>query len=113
MARLYADEQFPRIVVKLLRELGHDILTVQEAGKANQRIPDEEVLAFAISDNRAVLTINRSDFIRLHNLQPNHTGIIVCTEDLNRQRLATQIHEALINTIDLTNKLIRINRPSK
>ena len=35
MARLYADEQFPRIVVKLLRELGHDILTVQEAGKAN------------------------------------------------------------------------------
>jgi predicted nuclease of predicted toxin-antitoxin system len=113
MTRLYADEQFPRIVVKLLRELAHDILTVQEAGKANQRIPDEDVLAFAISDNRAVLTINRSDFIRLHNLQPNHTGIIVCTEDFNRQRQATQIHEALINTIDLTNKLIRINRPSK
>ncbi|MEA5486035.1 DUF5615 family PIN-like protein [Pseudanabaena sp. CCNP1317] len=36
MARLYADEQFPKIVVKLLRELGHDILTVQEAGKANK-----------------------------------------------------------------------------
>ena len=113
MARLYADEQFPRIVVKLLRELGHDILTVQEAGKANQRIPDEDVLAFAIADNRVVLTINRSDFIRLHNLQPNHAGIIVCTEDLNRQRLATQINEAITNTIDLTNQLIRINRPSK
>ncbi len=78
MARLYADEQFPRIVVKLLRALGHDILTVQEAGKANQRIPDEDVLAFAIADNRTVLTINRGDFIRLHNLQPNHAGIIVC-----------------------------------
>jgi predicted nuclease of predicted toxin-antitoxin system len=106
MARLYADEQFPRIVVKLLRELGHDILTVQEAGKANQRIPDEDVLAFAISDNRTVLTINRSDFIRLHNLHPIHTGIIVCTEDINRQRQAN-------NTVDLTNQLIRINRPSK
>ena len=113
MARLYADEQFPRIVVKLLRELGHDILTVQEAGKANQRIPDEDVLAFAISNNRAVLTINRSDFIRLHNLQPNHAGIIVCTEDLYRQRLATQINEAITNTVDLTNQLIRINRPCK
>lgn len=113
MARLYTDEQFPRIVVKLLRELGHDILTVQEAGKANQRIPDEEVLAFAISNNRTVLTINRSDFIRLHNLQPIHAGIIVCTEDINRQRQATQIHEAIINTVDLTNQLIRINRPSK
>ncbi|WP_271254373.1 DUF5615 family PIN-like protein [Pseudanabaena sp. Chao 1811] len=113
MARLYADEQFPRIVVKLLRALGHDILTVQEAGKANQRIPDEEVLAFAIADNRTILTINRSDFIRLHNLQPSHAGIIVCTEDLNRQRLANQIHEAITNTADLTNILIRINRPSK
>ena len=113
MARLYADEQFPRIVVKLLRALGHDILTVQEAGKANQRIPDEDVLAFAIADNLTVLTINRSDFIRLHNLQPNHVGIIVCTEDLNRQRLATQINEAITNTVDLTSQLIRINRPSK
>jgi predicted nuclease of predicted toxin-antitoxin system len=113
MARLYADEQFPRIVVKLLLELGHDILTVQEAGKANQRIPDEDVLAFAIADNRALLTINRTDFIRLHNLQPVHTGIIICTEDLNRQRLATQIHEAIINTEGLSNQLIRINRPSK
>ena len=49
MARLYADEQFPRIVVKLLRALGHDILTVQEAEKANQRIPYEDVLASAIA----------------------------------------------------------------
>ena len=113
MTRLYADEQFPKIVIKLLRALGHDILTVHEAGKANQRIPDEDVLAFAIADNRAVLTINRSEFIRLHNLQPSHAGIIVCTEDLNRQRLATQINEAITNTVDLTSQLIRINRPSK
>lgn len=113
MARLYADEQFPRVVVKLLRNLGHDILTVQEAGKANQRIPDEEVLAFAISDNRAVLTINRSDFMRLHHSQPNHAGIIVCTEDLDRQRLAIRINEAIINAETLNNKLIRVTRPSQ
>lgn len=34
MARLYADEQFPRQVVELLRGLDHNILTVQEAGNA-------------------------------------------------------------------------------
>ncbi len=68
MAHLYADEQFPRVVVELLRNLDHDVLTVQAAGKANQKIPDEEVLAFAISENRAVLTINRGDFIQLHKL---------------------------------------------
>lgn len=45
MARLYADEQFPYEVVENLRDLGHDVLTVQEAGKANLKIPDDEVLA--------------------------------------------------------------------
>ncbi len=48
MARLYADEQYPYPVVELLRVLGHDVLTVQEAGKANQKIPDSDVLAFAL-----------------------------------------------------------------
>jgi hypothetical protein len=38
MARFYADEQFPLPVVELLRNLGHDDLTVQEAGNANQQI---------------------------------------------------------------------------
>ncbi|MBD2576541.1 DUF5615 family PIN-like protein [Oscillatoria sp. FACHB-1406] len=38
MARLYADEQFPVPVVEFLRVLGHDILTVREAGKANQKV---------------------------------------------------------------------------
>jgi len=54
MARLYADEQYPYPVVKLLRALGHDVLTVQEAGRANQKIPDPDVLAFASSEKRAV-----------------------------------------------------------
>jgi predicted nuclease of predicted toxin-antitoxin system len=66
MARLYADEQFPRVVSELLRTMGHDVLTVQEALKANQKIPDDEVLRFATAENRAVLTLNRRDFIRLH-----------------------------------------------
>ncbi|WP_160315350.1 DUF5615 family PIN-like protein [Limnoraphis robusta] len=55
MTRLYADEQFPRQVIENLRALGHDILTVQEAG--NNGLPDEDVLAFATQENRAVLTL--------------------------------------------------------
>ena len=31
MARLYADEMFPRQVSELLRTMGHDVLTVQSA----------------------------------------------------------------------------------
>jgi len=33
MALLYADENFDRRVVERLRQLGHDVLTVQEAGR--------------------------------------------------------------------------------
>jgi hypothetical protein len=32
MAKLDADEQFPRPAVEALRKLGHDVLTVQESG---------------------------------------------------------------------------------
>ena len=32
MARLYANENFPLPVVEELRHLGHDVLTMQEAG---------------------------------------------------------------------------------
>lgn len=73
MARLYADEQFPLPAVELLRTLGHDLLTVQAAGNAG--FSDPEVLAFAVSTVRAVLTQNRRDFIRLHLQQPDHAGI--------------------------------------
>ncbi|WP_333046283.1 DUF5615 family PIN-like protein [Microcoleus sp. S13C4] len=81
MARFYADEQFPRRVVELLKTLGHGILTVQQAGNANQKIPAEEVLAFAVSIDRAILTLNRRHFIRLHTLEQDHAGIIVCKDD--------------------------------
>ncbi|MFB2980677.1 DUF5615 family PIN-like protein [Microseira sp. BLCC-F43] len=111
MARLYADEQFPLPVVQLLRPLGHDVLTVQEAGNAGLRIPDEEVLAFAVRNERAVLTLNRQDYIRLHRLQPDHAGIIVCSNDRNWERLATRINQAISTLETLSGNLIRVNRP--
>lgn len=78
MALLYADENFPFPVVtavlftsrSVLRRLGHDVLTTQEAGKAEQSVPDEEILAFASAQGRAVLTLNLKHFIHLHRAQP-------------------------------------------
>lgn len=112
MARLYADEQFPRFVSELLRTMGHDVLTVQEAGNDNLGIPDEDVLAFAIRDNRAVVTLNRQDFIRLHRSNSEHFGIIVSTNDINRERMATRSDEAIAAQESLEGKLIRVVRPA-
>jgi predicted nuclease of predicted toxin-antitoxin system len=88
------------------------VLTVQEAGNANLGIPDEQVLAFAIADNRTVITLNREDFIRLHRANPEHIGIIVCTNDTDRPRMATRINEAIAREESLPGKLIRVVRPT-
>ena len=113
MANFYADEQFPYITSNRLIELGHDILTVQAAGNANRGISDEDVLAFATQQNRAVLTLNRRDFIRLHRQNQDHAGIIVCTDDSDKIRLADRIHQTISkNTESSEGQLIRVVKPS-
>lgn len=88
---LYADENFPLRVIEELRRLGHDVLTAFEDGKANQAVTDADLLTRAIELKRALLTLNRQDFKRLHLPVPNHTGIIICTEDPDRVRQAQRI----------------------
>lgn len=113
-ARLYSNENFDRRVVVALRELGHDVLTSTEAGRSNQRIPDDEVLAFAKIEQRAVLTFNRLHFLRLHrDTNGNHEGIIVCTTDHNTEALAQRIDQAIRDTGRLMGQLVRVNRPAK
>ncbi len=111
MARLYADENFPFPVVDELRRLGHDVLTIQEAGKANQEFPDDSVLLAATTERRALLTLNRRDFMRLHQQIPDHTGIIVCTADLDFRGQAQRIHDAVDAHERLVGALLRIHRP--
>jgi predicted nuclease of predicted toxin-antitoxin system len=114
MASLYSNENFPKRVVEELRRLGHDVLTSYEAGRANQKIPDDQVLAFATEQNRAVLTLNRLDFIHLHReTQGAHAGIIICTrDDANSGAFAQRIHAALNPAGDPVGQLIRVIRPS-
>ncbi|PSB56735.1 DUF5615 family PIN-like protein [Chamaesiphon polymorphus] len=116
MVRLYADENFELPVVEKLREKGYDILTVQEAGNANQGIPDEEVLEFAIAENRAVITLNYNDFKNLHRRDCNHRGIVICTSTRrkdDRDNFAERIDLALRDKDSLAGELIRVNLPSK
>jgi predicted nuclease of predicted toxin-antitoxin system len=110
---LYADENFPHPVVMELRRLGHEVVTIQEAGKAGQRVSDEVVLTDATRDGRAVLTHNRKHFIHLHDSHLHHEGIIVCTADLDFAGLARRIDAAVkTQPQQLTGQLIRVNRSS-
>ena len=111
MARLYADENFDYPVVEQLRQLGHDVLTAHEAGRAGQKIADVDQLTFALSQGRAVLTFNRRHFVRLHTQVLIHAGIIVCTKD-DASALTARIDKAIAACPALDKRLIRVNRPS-
>jgi predicted nuclease of predicted toxin-antitoxin system len=50
------DSQWKRLV-RLLRDVGHDVQTVTEAGLIAR--PDAEVLAFARQESRVLLTLQR------------------------------------------------------
>jgi predicted nuclease of predicted toxin-antitoxin system len=111
MARLYTNENFPLQGAQELRRLGHDVLTVQEAGKALQAISDEDVLAFAKAQERAVVSLNRKHFVRLHQTRQDHAGIVVCTFDPDFATQALRIHQGLREQEPIAGKLIRVNRP--
>jgi hypothetical protein len=111
LAALYTDENFRYPVVEALRRLGHDVLTCQEAGRADQGVEDDTVLAEARALGRVVLTQNRKHFIRLHNSGLDHRGIVVCTYDRDAEALARRIDEGVAAQEPGGRWLVRVNRP--
>jgi len=97
-------------LVEELRRIGHDVLTAFEDGRANQSITDQELLARATELGRAVLTLNRKDFKRLHVEFPKHSGIIIYTEDFDRLGQAQRIADSITHAGELQSQLIRVYR---
>jgi predicted nuclease of predicted toxin-antitoxin system len=108
MARFYADENFSYRVVERLRVLGHDVVTVQEAGERGG--DDARVLTYATAAGRAVLTFDRRDFERLLRAAAAHAGIVSCTWD-TPDALAARIDQSVAATDSLAGKHLRVNRP--
>jgi hypothetical protein len=113
MARLLADENFPLPAVEELRRLGHDVLTLREAGKSGLALPDGAILQLARDEGRALLTLNRWHFVRLHDANPDHAGIVACTFDVDFAGQAARIHAALAGRAELAGVLVRVNRPGR
>src|SRR5580698_4421109 len=91
--KLYADEDFDHRVVARLREMGHDVLTVMDAGRRG--LSDAEQLAWATAAGRALITFNRGDFHALHGKNSGHAGISRCTRDPDVEALAGRLNTAI------------------
>jgi predicted nuclease of predicted toxin-antitoxin system len=79
--KIHLNEHLAPRLSKALRKRGYDVTSSQETGMLTE--PDRQQLAFAVSEQRAILTFNTDDFIALHNeylsAKKEHWGIILST----------------------------------
>ena len=68
------------------------------------------MLALAHPDGRAVMTHNRKHFRNLHNIGRPHSGMVLCTEDVDFDSLATRVDQALSQVAYLAGQVIRVTR---
>ncbi|HEY7066332.1 MAG TPA: DUF5615 family PIN-like protein [Chloroflexota bacterium] len=82
--RLFTDEMIPWRLAAALRQRGYDVLSCEEAGRANQQISDEDQLVFATQNGRAILSFNARDFVPLDAgwkaTGRRHAGIILLAQ---------------------------------
>jgi len=87
--RLYLDDDsiYP-VLVRLLRQAGHDVVVPADLGLAGAEDPVH--LRHAIRENRTFLSHNYDDFKFLHELlvegQGHHHGIFIVRRDNNPTR---------------------------
>ncbi len=85
--RLYFDRHIMTRLAIDLRERGYDVLTTEEA--RHDTAADEQQLAFAAGQGRAILSFNIRDFAPLHQSWQKagrgHAGIIVSRQMGRRQ----------------------------
>ena len=112
--RLLIDEDSQdKVLVRLLREAGHDVVTVNEAGLMGQ--PDSTVFRYAIDKNRIVLTLNCRDFKALHKTNPHHPGIFAVYQEADPlKKMSFKIIVKAISNLEaagipLDNQFISLN----
>jgi predicted nuclease of predicted toxin-antitoxin system len=110
---LIDEDSQDRLLVKLLRQANHDVITVNEAELMGQ--PDSVVLNYAKKSNRILLTYNCDDFEALHEANSTHSGILAIYRSSNRSKNMTfkDLVRAIANlesaAFPLANQFISLN----
>ncbi len=114
MRRLLIDaDSQNKLLVKALRESGHDVLTANEAHLRNAL--DPEIFAYAIQDNRIILTRNCKDFELLHQQNYLHPGIFACyqyadtSKNMSRRDIVKAIDNIESAKVSVENQFISLN----
>jgi hypothetical protein len=100
---LLLDEMFPDSIAQQLRAKAHDVLSVV-ADPALAGLPDEQILAHAAAEERALVTANIKDFVpldgRYRAAAQSHSGLIlVSTKAFPQNRAFTTAIAAALGTL--------------
>jgi hypothetical protein len=100
---LLLDEMFSDSIAQQLRAKGHDVISVV-ADPALVALPDDQVLAHATTEGRALVTANIKDFIPLDGRyraagQPHAGLILVSTKTFPQNRDFTKTVTSAIATL--------------
>jgi predicted nuclease of predicted toxin-antitoxin system len=80
--KLALDEMYAAAVAEQLRDRDHDVIAVSERADLRGRA-DEDLLAWAQTEDRALVTDNQRDFIPIHHRciasGHDHKGLILTT----------------------------------
>lgn len=110
--KLYLDEDVSVLIAELLRPHGFDVLCTRDTN--NLGSSDSSQLLFASSQQRAILTHNRSDFEALHRAalteQRPHVGIIIASRRASDVELARRVMRLLnlLTADEVKNQLLYI-----
>ena len=105
--RFLTDENIPRDVVRMLRDLGHDVMDVREQGMGGAA--DADISEAAKSGDRVLVTMD-TDFANILQYPPHeYAGVIVLRVPRpTRRRIAEALKEflAVVNEKDIEHSLV-------
>ncbi len=96
----YFDENVVNQIAIRLRRKGYDALTARDAGMLGRS--DREQFAFAIAEQRTIVTHNRDDFLELNSQyltrREMHCGIVILIRRNQVGEMVTRLLELLNQT---------------
>ena len=113
MNLLLDEDSQGNVLVRLLRDAGHNVETVSGVDMAGQN--DPAVFTFATRTRRVLLTRNGRDFLLLHQANTGHAGILVEHQDADAAKnmtypqIAAAIAKIEASGWDLSGVLVSLN----
>ena len=117
--KIFADENIYEPIMAFLKSLGHDVLSIRDAGLSG--IPDVDVYQHACAERRIIITMDK-DFSRTSRFPPVGCGGIVILKlyklkveealELFKKYFATlKENDITNNLVIITHKGTRIRKP--